>query len=409
MSYTYLPANFPVLYTYYEPPAGHYVYIKSVVDFAGNVLVATNTKKFIPPPPPPKPPKGFWNYLSLNNIIQSIKDFVEAVIKIVDFASNFYNGLKAGLTNLIAEGLSSIGIPCEATCKSVISSGLSIGQAALGIPPSIPNFDQLMDEGVDYLAKEAASQVSSATGLPLDEAAEYAVKASLKKTIKEVKEANTENKKNSLLFIIPDPDFQYKPGQFKIVLKNTGNDIGGGYLKVTFTENSSLIKTDLKNGRNFYSPIVINVPPLKKNETLTIPIILEENYKDYASANGDIDPSYICTGSCVGIVNTPEYAAAARWSRWMEVYKKDKITMTITTGVGMGLPFGFDPKNYGFDTSKWKKISKDTWKDEKGVLHIFRPKENKDLKQNQTIIKTIDAGSKYQQNGCNPLLSDCKN
>ena len=169
LSYTYLPANFPVLYTYYEPPAGHYVYIKSVVDFAGNVLVATNTKKFIPPPPPPKPPKGFWDYLSLNNIIQSIKDFVEAVIKIVDFASNFYNGLKAGLTNLIAEGLSSIGIPCEATCKSVISSGLSIGQAALGIPPSIPNFDQLMDEGVDYLAKEAASQVSSATGLPLDE------------------------------------------------------------------------------------------------------------------------------------------------------------------------------------------------------------------------------------------------
>ena len=93
----------------------------------------------------------------------------------------------------------------------------------------------------------------------------------------------------------------------------------------------------------------------------------------------------------------------------MEVYKNTNITMTITTSVGASLPLGFDPKNYGFDTSKWKKISRDTWKDEKGVLHIFKPKENKDLKQNQTIIKTIDAGSKYQQNGCNPLLSDCKN
>ena len=93
----------------------------------------------------------------------------------------------------------------------------------------------------------------------------------------------------------------------------------------------------------------------------------------------------------------------------MEVYKKDKITMTITTGVGMGLPFGFDPKNYGFDTSKWKKYQKIHGKMKKEFCIYLDLKKKKDLKQNQTIIKTIDAGSKYQQNGCNPLLSDCKN
>ena len=36
---------------------------------------------------------------------------------------------------------------------------LDAGLVALGIPPSLPNFDQLMNEGLDYLASSVVEQI----------------------------------------------------------------------------------------------------------------------------------------------------------------------------------------------------------------------------------------------------------
>ncbi len=59
-----------------------------------------------------------------------------------------------------AAGIKVMGVPCDAgsDCEKALQMGLEVGMATMGVPPSLPNFDQLMDQGVDYLAAQAASQ-----------------------------------------------------------------------------------------------------------------------------------------------------------------------------------------------------------------------------------------------------------
>jgi hypothetical protein len=49
----------------------------------------------------------------------------------------------------------------DETCKSVLMAGLNAGLVALGIPPTIPNLDQLLEEGVGMLAAEIATELTN--------------------------------------------------------------------------------------------------------------------------------------------------------------------------------------------------------------------------------------------------------
>jgi len=73
-------------------------------------------------------------------------------------------------------------VPGELCGKQCLGTILDGGLASMGTPPSIPDFDQLVNQGMDYLAQQAAMQVgipeevtkatngSLLIGLPLDEA-----------------------------------------------------------------------------------------------------------------------------------------------------------------------------------------------------------------------------------------------
>jgi hypothetical protein len=81
---------------------------------------------------------------------------------LVNAAAGGWQSLKKFAVNAVASGITELGVPCGSSCKSVLSAGLEIGLAAAGIPPTIPNFEQLKQQGLDYVAAQVASQ----TGLP---------------------------------------------------------------------------------------------------------------------------------------------------------------------------------------------------------------------------------------------------
>lgn len=80
----------------------------------------------------------------------------DAIEGAVGFVSKLYEDIKQAAVDAVG------GLVCggDATCKMALRAGLEIGLAAMGIPPSIPNLDQLMDEGITYLAGEVANQVT---------------------------------------------------------------------------------------------------------------------------------------------------------------------------------------------------------------------------------------------------------
>jgi hypothetical protein len=72
---------------------------------------------------------------------------------IKDFAVNL--AMDASLLSLLCDEAGTTG-----ACEFAVKTALDVGLMALGIPPDIPNFDQLLEEGVEYLAMQAAAQMA---------------------------------------------------------------------------------------------------------------------------------------------------------------------------------------------------------------------------------------------------------
>ena len=68
-----------------------------------------------------------------------------------------------------SHALDQLGVPCPCpigSCEVCLAAALDYGLASLGIPPSLPSFDELVDQGIDYMAATIAAE----TGLPAAEA-----------------------------------------------------------------------------------------------------------------------------------------------------------------------------------------------------------------------------------------------
>lgn len=91
------------------------------------------------------------------------------VVDAVNWVSGVYEDVKAGVVEVLADVITATGIvDCGegSTCREGISAALTAGLVALGLPPSLPNFSELANQGLDYLA----AQISAQAQIPLDDA-----------------------------------------------------------------------------------------------------------------------------------------------------------------------------------------------------------------------------------------------
>ncbi len=188
-----VPASFPATYSTKNSGQGHIP--------AGSPICQ----------PDPKDPSifeiiGEWVVGAVNWVSETYADLKNAVISIVG--------------SLIPDAL------CDNSC---VGFALDATLASMGIPPSLPNFDQLVNMGLDYIAEQAVAQIGLPpevlnqtgpyAGLALAEAeakfkseAEAQVKAGLKAGLKAMGESLAES-----VSWVPDgipirPDEYQQPG-----------------------------------------------------------------------------------------------------------------------------------------------------------------------------------------------------
>lgn len=83
-----------------------------------------------------------------------------------------YNGVIAGVEQLaydILVEIPGVGEFCSDhpdECKAAIKTGMTVALTAMGLPPSLPNWDELRQEGIDYLAAELGEQIEAETHIP---------------------------------------------------------------------------------------------------------------------------------------------------------------------------------------------------------------------------------------------------
>lgn len=110
--------------------------------------------------PPASSDDDGWFDSFVSDLGDAITGFVDDISQMVNFASSFYEELKGAVVKGVAAGLDAIpGVSCSSICQAALQAGLEAGLAAMGLPPSLPNFDQLAAMGEEYLAAEIAAQV----------------------------------------------------------------------------------------------------------------------------------------------------------------------------------------------------------------------------------------------------------
>lgn len=85
---------------------------------------------------------------------ESLFDFVVGAL---GWISETWNSIKQAVVDVVG----AVACGGNETCKDVLMAGLNMGLAALGIPPTIPNFDQLLEQGITALAGEVAGYLTN--------------------------------------------------------------------------------------------------------------------------------------------------------------------------------------------------------------------------------------------------------
>ena len=216
------------------------------------------------------------------SLIDEIGDFITGIVSgigaLVDDVAKLYDDIKKDLVQFVGSAVSSLGIiDCGdgSICQDVINDALSTAMAAAGLPPSLPTFSDLANQGLDYLAGEIADQ----TGIPQDviddarQIAQFAVD-------------NMASAPHGGSF--PDwavPDNRFRPSQLTLqVLANPFNSTGLPSSLLSLPTPFELYKFPIG------TPLPVST--LSKLQTITIPIQLPP---DFSAVDG---------GQCLQNLNT---------------------------------------------------------------------------------------------------------
>ncbi len=133
-------------------------------------------------------PAGYYfcESLDTDSWLDDFLDFVTGLIDgfgwLVTQFAELYERIKSSVESVIVEVVNiagePFGIQCGEGCQKWVEAGMDSALAAMGLPPSLPNWDELKDKGLDYLTRQIAEQsgIGSLADTLLDDVAKEALK-----------------------------------------------------------------------------------------------------------------------------------------------------------------------------------------------------------------------------------------
>lgn len=194
---------------------------------------------------PPKD-KDWWDKLK-----DAVGDFVSWVADAVNYVSNLYSNIKG----LVIDGLSAI----APELRGVFSVALDIGLVAVGIPPSLPDFDDLQNMGADYLCEYIADE----TGIPA-----AVTKEALKQVSEQTKDAR-HGGGDTGKWLVPDYNKLYRPARVDLLVSNPSAKSTD---RVTVFCN--VTAPTAQGPRWVAAGNPVPLPPLGPGESLTVPVYI---------------------------------------------------------------------------------------------------------------------------------------
>ncbi len=136
--------------------------------------------------------------------VESFEDFIDWALESFDWLGDQYNALMDLAVDVLMD-YTPFGLQCKAAaelagelgadggaawCRTGAKLAVQAGATALGIPPHMPEFNELIDQGVDYAAELAIAEIEARTGLPCVGPCADAIRAGISHFADELKRAS---------------------------------------------------------------------------------------------------------------------------------------------------------------------------------------------------------------------------
>ena len=177
----------------------------------------------------------------------------------VNWVATAYEDIKKTAVNAVASSIPG----CGGACRDVLAYGLDTGLAACGLPPDLPNFDELVEMGKGNLAATLVAQAGLADVPLSDELARQ-----MMDKIAEQAASAANNGPSGNQFMRPLPDKQFRPAFVRVRITNPA---GAGRRDAGL----DFLAWDLYRER--YVP----VPRLKPGESREVTVFLEPDYSSW--------------------------------------------------------------------------------------------------------------------------------
>jgi hypothetical protein len=255
-------------------------------------------------------------------IADVFESFAGLISGAVNYVSKVYNNAKAKLVSSVSGA-----IGC---CAAVIDLAVNAGLAAVGMPPSLPNFDQLVAGAQGDLEDYLAQQIVNAAPVPVPpELAKKAVHELIETSKGALKDGGSGG--GGTPQWIPDPQRQYRP--FVMTLKITnphGVPSPAVLMKITEASGHFLTKQ-------------IQVPKLAPGASMSLPIAMtpKDDPAHWRTLMPDSDDlsawmsQYgMNTAKVLEQYNKATQQAQAALKQWSAEYGDQMRTFTVTLNPG---------------------------------------------------------------------------
>jgi hypothetical protein len=166
---------------------------------------------------------GSWISSVWNSVTGFFSSIVDYLASVTNWISTAYADAKAGLIEFVANNLPLLPDEFRDELQDALTYAVDYGLASVGIPPELPNFDQLSEMGVDYIASTAMQTA----GVPDNKYTTDMVKE-LGNGIKQnlSSSARTGNAPNPFNwnFVRQDPSALYRPAYLLMEFSNSSNE-----------------------------------------------------------------------------------------------------------------------------------------------------------------------------------------
>jgi hypothetical protein len=260
----------------------------SQIPFANDLVPGYEVGTVIRFTPPSEQDKS-WLEEAWDAISDYFSDVIGYVAKVTNWISTAYEDAKVGLAKFVAQNLPLLPDKWRDDLQKELERMIDYGLTSMGIPPTLPNFDDLTNMGADYLAATALSQLD----LPVTDYNMDTIKDLSKGIQNEFsKRASSGGSPNPLnwTFVRQYSKAIYRPAYMVIEISNNTNQITApgilqGRIHRTLSQSELMdskkmtISASYGGSRYFelFLPIVnVIIPKLAPGQTILVPIYFTE-------------------------------------------------------------------------------------------------------------------------------------